>query len=383
MILFPGRGVLKHPVRLGEFIGRIREGEVLVIPDLHGSLIVRIRTDHVGRLGVHPVLIDTDPRVGVQFLQGERLDFRSTGHGPALAVESVVVGELESQFAATLVIEVRPGGGAADFLQMGTATYAVDILGGCSGVSGSEVSLGTRYLETAGNMRIGNSSKARPLSVNTRARIFTQFNTLLNKAVRSGCLEFNPIHRMERSEKPKPVTTSRSFLTLDELRRLEACPIGPERVRKAFLFSCFCGLRWSDVKTLSWEDVKKDGKRLSIAKRMVKTGEWGYTPLNGAARSCLPPKKGNSLVFSLPTPTAANADLKRWAEAAGIRKKVTFHTARHTFATLLLTFGADIYTTSKLLGHTSVTTTQIYADVVDEKKEKAVRLLDRIIKKEV
>ena len=73
-----------------------------------------------------------------------------------------------------------------------------------------------------------------------------------------------------------------------------------------------------------------------------------------------------------------NGMLKTWAKDAGVNKVVTFHTSRHTFATLALTLGADIYTTSKLLGHQNVRTTQIYAEVIDAKKEEAISLFDKI-----
>ena len=232
------------------------------------------------------------------------------------------------------------------------------------------------YLESARNLRIGHGVK--PLAEGTRKRIFAQFGALIGKAVRIGRLRENPIDRMDRADKPKAVPSARTYLTLKEIRLLHGCSSGPERVRNAFLFSCFCGLRWSDVKSLTWDDIRSEQDRLVIAKRMEKTQEWVVTPLSQEAASFLPPRKGN-LVFDLPTSTAANADLKRWAKAAGIRKKVTFHTARHTFATLLLTLGADLYTTSKLLGHTNITTTQIYAEVVDEKKNRAVRLMDGLL----
>ncbi len=232
------------------------------------------------------------------------------------------------------------------------------------------------YLQSARNLRVGNVSK--PLAESTRKRLFAQFGALLGKAVRSGRLSENPIDRMDRADKPKAVPPVRTYLTLDEIRLLHSCPSGPERVRNAFLFSCFCGLRWSDVKSLTWDDIRPEKDRFVIVKRMEKTQEWVVTPLSREAASFLPPRTGD-LVFDLPTSTAANADLKRWAKAAGIRKKITFHTARHTFATLLLTLGADIYTTSKLLGHTNITTTQIYAMVVDEKKNRAVRLMDGLL----
>ena len=232
------------------------------------------------------------------------------------------------------------------------------------------------YLQSARNLRVGNVVK--PLAEGTRKRLFAQFGALVGKAVRSGFLSENPIERMDRSDIPKAAPPARTYLTLDEIRLLRACPSGPERVRNAFLFSCFCGLRWSDVKSLTWDDIRPEKDRFIIAKRMEKTQEWVVTPLSREAVSFLPPRTGN-LVFDLPTSTAANADLKRWAKAAGISKKMTFHTARHTFAILLLTLGADLYTTSKLLGHTNITTTQVYAEVVDEKKSRAVRLMDGLL----
>ena len=232
------------------------------------------------------------------------------------------------------------------------------------------------YLQSARNLRVGHGVKT--LAEGTRKRLFAQFGALIGKAVRCGRLSENPIDLMDRADKPKAVPSARTYLTPDEIRRLYTCPSGPQRVRYAFLFSCFCGLRWSDVKSLTWDDIRPEKDRFIIVKRMEKTQEWVVTPLSQEAVSFLPPRKGNP-VFDLPTSTAANADLKRWAKAAGIRKKITFHTARHTFATLLLTLGADLYTTSKLLGHTNITTTQIYAEVVDEKKSRAVRLMDGLL----
>ena len=89
-------------------------------------------------------------------------------------------------------------------------------------------------------------------------------------------------------------------------------------------------------------------------------------------------KTAEDHVFDLPATTHINILLKPSAKAAGIDKRFSFHTSRHTFATMLLTLGADIYTVSKLLGHTNVKTTQIYAKIVNKKKDDAVSLVDNI-----
>lgn len=239
------------------------------------------------------------------------------------------------------------------------------------------------YLNSAHNLRIRADKEPKSLANNTRKRLFAQFEAIINKAVKADYMESNPIERIDRSDKPKTIPTERSFLTAEELRVLQEHPYGPDRVRNAFFFSCFCGLRWSDIKSLTWDNIRKDGDNWMIAKRTIKTGEWVFNPLNEEAKSFLPlpasGAKGEDLVFDLPTAAAANADLKRWMAVAGIEKKVTFHTARHTFATLILTLGADIYTTSKLMGHSNIATTQIYAKIVDEKKANAVNLMNGIL----
>lgn len=77
----------------------------------------------------------------------------------------------------------------------------------------------------------------------------------------------------------------------------------------------------------------------------------------------------------LTDPSWINRPVKKWVEAAGISKHITFHCFLHSYATLQLAGGADIYTVSKMLGHTNVRTTQVYAKVVDEKKEKATETI--------
>ena len=95
-----------------------------------------------------------------------------------------------------------------------------------------------------------------------------------------------------------------------------------------------------------------------------------------AYQLCGEPRNPELLVFEdLPDPSWISKPLERWIKSAGITRHITFHCFRHTFATLQLTNGTDIYTVSKMLGHTNVKTTQIYAKVVDEKKEKAANTI--------
>ena len=143
-----------------------------------------------------------------------------------------------------------------------------------------------------------------------------------------------------------------------------------------------CGLRWSDVKALTWGEVKQSGESFWIETRMVKTQQMLYLPLSQDAVALIPERNDapdSAHVFVLPTLDCAESVIAQWVKDAGINKHITFHCARHTFATLLLTMGGDLYTTSKLLGHKNISTTQVYAKIVDEKKAQAVNLLNGIL----
>lgn len=116
-----------------------------------------------------------------------------------------------------------------------------------------------------------------------------------------------------------------------------------------------------DIQALTWGDIIQDGEQYRAKIVMKKTQKTLYLPLSGEALKWMPERgeaKDTDKVFYLPYPTYINVVLKTWAQNSGINKTITFHTARHTFATMMLTLGADLYTTSKLLGHTQVKTTQ-------------------------
>jgi len=204
--------------------------------------------------------------------------------------------------------------------------------------------------------------KGKPISASTRNTYYQIFNGALNAAVRAKRILKNPFNEMEKSEKPKMPESVRSYMTIEEVRSLIATPMQNEGVKSAYLFSCFCGLRISDIIGLQWKDVFIDNGQYRLAVAMQKTKEPIYLPLSNEALKWMP-ERGDK--------TADDHVFKPWAKAAGISKRFTFHTARHTFATMMLTLGADLYTVSKLLGHTSVKMTQVYAKIVNKKKDDA------------
>lgn len=170
----------------------------------------------------------------------------------------------------------------------------------------------------------------------------------------------------------------REFLTIEEVQMLERTEIKSRYdVREAFLFSCFTGLRLSDIISLKKSDIQGGVIKKNMVKVKSKVIE---IALNNRALELIKQAKGRGeFVFNMSEHNTTSSRLvKAWGKRAGIKKDISFHTARHTFATLLLNKGADIYTVSKLLGHSNLKTTEIYAKLLDESKEKAVRLLDDI-----
>jgi integrase len=196
-----------------------------------------------------------------------------------------------------------------------------------------------------------------------------------------------PIKRAKRklvyfSEREEFMQTRREFLTVEELNTLAATPCEQDTMKRAALFSALTGLRHCDIQKMRWKEIQIDGDQARLNFTQQKTKGVEYMPISlQALELCGEPRKPEQLVFEdLPDPSWISRPLKKWLETAGITKKITFHCFRHTFATLQLTNSTDIYTVSKMLGHTNVKTTQIYAKVVDEKKEKAAHAIKLNIK---
>jgi integrase/recombinase XerD len=235
-----------------------------------------------------------------------------------------------------------------------------------------------QYLRTAKNHR---TKVERPLSQNSQNGYQRILCASLYHAVREGILKSNPFATIVGKERISQKEGERAYLTLAELKRFIDAPCLSQSLKQAFLFSCFTGLRLSDILRLCPKYIQKsaDDKTEYIRLEMKKTESDVVVPLSKEAKRWLPAVIGNDTpYFTLPSKGTMFRYMREWAKAAGVDKNITFHSARHTFATSMLTLGTDIYTTSKLLGHKNVTTTQIYAKVIDSKKVESVARLDRI-----
>lgn len=206
---------------------------------------------------------------------------------------------------------------------------------------------------------------------------------MLNAAVKDGVLDRNPFYSLERKDRIVKQQAEKEYLTKEELKAFADAPTVNETTKRAFLFCCFTGLRYSDVSVLTWRDIRQgDNGWMVSVKAMRKTGKQVVIPLNQSAMSLLPDRTGckpSQKVFDMTCLSACNKCLKKIAAAAGIEKKISYHTSRHTFAVLALAAGGDIYTVGKLLGHTSINSTQVYADVVMETKAEAINRISKYL----
>lgn len=213
------------------------------------------------------------------------------------------------------------------------------------------------------------------LSVNTSIAYLDKVRTTLNKAVRDNIIPYNPAHRLESVRREE---SEKVYLTVEELQMIANTPCDDEIVKKAFLFSCYTGLRVSDIKALKWEQLKKekiDNKDVYVLKfKQKKTKDINYLPLNNTALALMGrAKNDDEYVFDLSTHNRSiSRTLGKIAKKAGIKRHIWFHCGRHTHAVMLLANGADLYTVSKILGHRDIKSTQVYAKVIDDTKIKAI-----------
>lgn len=213
----------------------------------------------------------------------------------------------------------------------------------------------------------------------------SRMNIILNLAVKDRIIQNNPISYLRRGkggEIPPKKQKKIEYLTIDELRTMQNTIYRREDIKEYFLFDCFTGLRESDLLKLKWTDIN-DGT-LTYTQKKQGNSIVHYLPLSKQAiqflalikkRQQSSRFKNSDYVFAhLGSTSATLWNLKKWAKKAGIKKNIHIHVGRHTFATLALTNGVSLYTVSKMLGHSNISVTQIYAEVIDEVKQKASEL---------
>ncbi|MBT3453654.1 MAG: site-specific integrase [Lentimicrobiaceae bacterium] len=215
------------------------------------------------------------------------------------------------------------------------------------------------------------------LSSSSVSSYFNKFRASLKQAVKDKIILYNPSIDVKI---PKVREKEREYLTIEEVRQLEKVECRYEVLKRAFLFSCLTGLRWSDIYKLKWKEIHilDNGGRIHYYQK--KTENLEYLDISEQALSYIGEKgKDEDNPFEgLKYSSYFNVALAQWMLKAGITKDITFHCARHTHATLLLANGVDIYTVSKLLGHKEIKTTQVYARIIDKNKKEAVNKIPSI-----
>lgn len=205
---------------------------------------------------------------------------------------------------------------------------------------------------------------------NTTAKFMQFFKRIVIIAKNNGWLKHDPF----ANYKIRIKKVDRGYLTQEEVEAIMGKNFATKRleqIRDIFVFSCFCGLAYIDVKNLRENNIRTsfDGKLWIMGKR-EKTDVSFTIPLLDIPKMILDKYKGTlpeGKILPVPSNQKVNAYLKEIAAICGIEKDLSFHLARHTFATLTLSKGVSIESVSKMLGHTNIRTTQIYARITDAK----------------
>lgn len=213
------------------------------------------------------------------------------------------------------------------------------------------------------------------LSRNTASAYYKNFINVLKRAYKKKLLASN---LAEDAVFIKEEETYREYLTEEELQKLSKATCTLPSLKRMAFFSVMTGLRFSDINNLEWKNVFQDrsqGYYIKLKERKTGNIQNHFIPDNAHT---LLVKEGTTegKVFQNIKYTQITRPLKEWLDAAGIDKKISFHNFRHTYATLQLSKGTDIYTLSKMLGHKNVATTQIYGKVMDRQKIEASKKLN-------
>lgn len=216
-----------------------------------------------------------------------------------------------------------------------------------------------------------------PLSQNSKYTYFNKLRASLREAHEQGYIDTNVIKGVKGFEQAE---STREYLTHTELQAMAIAHCKYPILKSAFLFSCLTSLRWSDINKMVWSEVRDEDDGSRVIFRQKKTDGLEYLYISEQARKLLGTREQESdkVFVGLKYGAHFNAEILRWCMRAGITKHITFHSARHTNAVLLLENGADIYTVSKRLGHKELRTTEIYAKIIDTKMKEAANSIPEL-----
>ncbi|MCE2994714.1 MAG: site-specific integrase [Flammeovirgaceae bacterium] len=216
-----------------------------------------------------------------------------------------------------------------------------------------------------------NKSNKVTLAKNSAVSYFNKVKATLKQAYKDGYLQTNLNTIIEPI---KQAETRRNFLTIEELNNLVRTECNNPLLKRAALFSALTGLRFSDIKNLIWGELEYiEGNGYFIKYKQQKTKGIEMMPISEQAYGLLGERKEptDQVFEGLAYSAYENKHLAKWIGLAGITKDITFHCFRHTYATLQLSKGTDIYTVSKMLGHRDLKTTQVYAKIISQTKREA------------
>lgn len=203
---------------------------------------------------------------------------------------------------------------------------------------------------------------------------FKKLKRIIKEATIAKHFKSNPTENLTNKRKP---SIQKQTLTNKEIQELVKTGCGNNQVRNAFLFSCLTGLRYCDIIRLKWDNVKNG--ILDIIQ--IKTSERLQMQLHTDAISILETQnKSSEYIFNLPSHTGCLKSIRKWVKDAEIDKHITWHCARHSFATALVVEDTNITTVSKLLGHKSLSETMTYVRVAELSKINAINNLPSIYK---
>lgn len=218
------------------------------------------------------------------------------------------------------------------------------------------------------------------LTGETPQTYFARFKKVLKYATKYGKLfKYNPAYDIKNTSTKDSI--AKDVLTIEEVKTLIGTTCGNDDVKRAFLFSCFTGLRWVDIVNLKWKNIEGDKLTIMQEKTKDKAKDGGKVEMtlhpNAIAQLGERGEKDKA-VFNTISHTGTLKHLRNWTKKAGVGKHITFHSARHSFGTLLASNNVDISLIASLLGHTSLKHTSKYIRIAEDMKKKAIDSLPKI-----